>query len=70
MSEMRFALDLVWLDGDGKVIAVLANVPPCPSTPCPLYEPPGSEKSVAVLELPAGRAATYGLAVGAVVSRE
>ena len=70
MSEMRFALDLVWLDADGRVVAVLANVPPCTSTPCPLYEPPGSEKSVAVLELPAGKAAAHGLTVGAVVRRQ
>lgn len=67
---MRLPLDLVWLDDDGSVIAVLANVPPCTSTPCPLYEPPGSEKSVAVLELPAGKAAKYGLTVGAVVRRQ
>lgn len=70
MSEMRFALDLVWLAGDGRVVSVLANVPPCSATPCPLYEPRGSEKSTAVLELPAGRAATYGLTVSAVVRRE
>lgn len=70
MSEMRFALDLVWLDADGHVVAALANVPLCTTTPCPLYEPPGSEESVAVLELPAGKAATYGLTVGAVVSWE
>ncbi len=70
MSQMRFALDLVWLDGDGRVVSVFANVPPCTATPCPLYEPPGSEKSTAVLELPAGKAATYGLTVDAVVGRE
>lgn len=70
MSEMRFPLDLVWVDGEGRVVAALANVPPCTSAPCTLYEPAGSEKSTAVLELPAGKAATYGLAVGAVVRRQ
>jgi len=69
MSEMRFALDLVWVDGEGRVVAALANVPPCTSTPCTLYEPAGSEKSTAVLELPAGNAATSGLTIGAVVGR-
>ena len=70
MSGMRFPLDLVWVDGAGEVVAVLADVPPCTPAPCPLYEPAGSEKSTAVLELPAGRAATYGLTVGAVISED
>jgi len=70
MSEMRFALDIVWLDADGRVVSVLADVPPCTAAPCPLYEPAGSEASTAVLELPAGKAATYGLTVGAVVGRQ
>ena len=68
MKEMRFALDLVWLDFDGRVIAVLENVPPCSADPCPLYEPSGSDRSVAVLELPANAAARHGLAVGASVT--
>lgn len=70
MSEMRFALDLVWLDANGGVLSVLPNVPPCASVPCPLYEPAGSEKSVAVLELPAGKAGALGLFVGAIVRRD
>lgn len=70
MSEMRFALDLVWLDADGRVLSVLPNVPPCTTTPCPLYEPAGSEASTAVLELPAGKAAIHGLVAGAVVRRQ
>lgn len=70
MSEMRFALDLVWLDAEGRVLSVLPNVPPCTTTPCPLYEPAGSEASTAVLELPAGKAAIHGLVAGAVVRRQ
>lgn len=70
MSEMRFALDIVWLDADGRVVSVLADVPPCTAAPCPLYGPAGSEESTAVLELAAGKAATYGLTVGAVVGRQ
>ncbi len=70
MSEMRFALDLVWLDAEGRVLSVLPNVPPCTSTPCPLYEPAGSEASMAVLELPAGKAAIHGLVAGAVIRRQ
>ena len=69
MVNMKFALDLVWLDANGRVLAVLENVPPCEREPCPLYEPPGSERSTSVLEAPAGHAARYAIAVGSVVRR-
>jgi uncharacterized membrane protein (UPF0127 family) len=64
MAEMRFPLDLAWIDANGRVIAVLANVPPCQRQPCPLYEPEGSHHSVAVFELRAGAAANHGIAAG------
>lgn len=60
MAEMRFPLDLVWLERNGLVAGVLTNVPVCSSQPCPLYEPPGTHQSVAVLELAAGAAANMG----------
>jgi uncharacterized protein len=69
MADMRFGLDLVWLDADGVVIAGKSNVPACVTGPCPLYEPAHSERSVFVLELPAGAAARRGLTVGASVRR-
>lgn len=53
---MQFALDLVWLDEGGRVLAAVEDAPPCETSPCPLYEPKNSERAVAVLELPAGRA--------------
>jgi uncharacterized protein len=64
MKEMRFSLDLVWLDEDDLVLAVLQMAPRCPTLPCPLYEPAGSERSRAVLELRGGEAAARGLVVG------
>lgn len=64
MAEMRFPLDLVWIDAGGRVMAVLASAPPCDRQPCPLYEPEGTDRSVAVLELRAGAAASYGIAAG------
>ena len=67
MKGMRFPLDLVWLDADGRVVAALANVPPCLAEPCQLYEPDGSERSVAILEMRAGGASVHGLASGAIV---
>jgi hypothetical protein len=67
MADMRFPLDLVWLDSDGRVLLVLANVPPCRAEPCPLYEPDQTDRSAAVLEMPAGTAARHGVAAGAVI---
>jgi uncharacterized membrane protein (UPF0127 family) len=69
MDQMRFALDLVWLDQKGRVLAVLADVAPCVQQPCPVYEPPGTAGSVAVLELPAGHATRYGLTLDMRVRR-
>jgi hypothetical protein len=67
MAGMRFPLDLVWIDGAGRVLAVIPNVPPCRAEPCTLHEPDGTAASVAVLELPAGAAAERRLTVGAIV---
>jgi uncharacterized protein len=67
MANMRFALDVVWLTTDGRVAAVLSNVPACSAQPCPLYEPEGTDMSQAVLELPAGQAARLAIVAGAVI---
>jgi uncharacterized membrane protein (UPF0127 family) len=44
MADMRFPLDLVWIEHNGLVVGVLTNVPACSSHPCPLYEPAGTTK--------------------------
>lgn len=67
MADMRFSLDLVWLDVHGRVLAVLADVPPCHIEPCALYEPEQSDRSVAVLELPAGAAARHRITSGVIL---
>jgi uncharacterized membrane protein (UPF0127 family) len=69
MADMRFALDIVWLDEYGRVLAVLTGVPQCAASPCPMYEPSGTEPSTSVLELPAGSAARHAIEVGSVVRR-
>ena len=67
MAEMRFPLDLAWIGANGRVIAVLASVPACHEQPCPLYEPNGTDRSVAVLELPAGAAARHRITAGTIL---
>ena len=35
MKNMRFALDIAWFDAEGRVLAVMENVPPCAARPLP-----------------------------------
>jgi uncharacterized membrane protein (UPF0127 family) len=64
MAGTRFPLDLIWLEQDGRVTGVLTNVPVCSVPACPMYEPEGTQESVAVLELAAGTVATLGIEPG------
>jgi uncharacterized membrane protein (UPF0127 family) len=70
MAGMRFALDLIWLDSDDRVLAVLPDVPPCISQPCPVYEPLGTEQSQGVLEVSAGAASRHGIVRGILLRRQ
>jgi uncharacterized protein len=54
MKNTLINLDMVFLYR-GKVIAVMANIPPCKAEPCPTYGPPGPIDQV--IELRGGRAA-------------
>ena len=68
MKDMRFSLDLVYLDETGMVVHVEANVPPCAADPCPTYPPP--DPALAVLEVNAGMAAAHGIEKGTVIQFE
>lgn len=60
MKDMRFALDIVWLDADKRIIAIAPDLQPrsYPQSYCaPLNSPH-------VIELNAGQANRYHLAVG------
>jgi uncharacterized membrane protein (UPF0127 family) len=60
MKDMRFPIDILWLDQDGKVIYALQNVPPCQSDqPCTVYTPP--QPANFVLEVPAGFVQDHGI---------
>lgn len=65
MKGMRFALDLVWIDEDRRVVAVTAGVPPQPGAADAeqhRYAPPVAVRYV--LEINAGAAARLGLGAG------
>lgn len=59
MKNMNFALDILWLDKDKKVIHLESHVPPCQKTPCPSYAP--LLPAFYVLELKAGSIEKKGL---------
>lgn len=61
MKNTPQPLDMVFLL-DGKVKAVIADVPPCTSQPCPTYGPETLVNQV--IELRSGRAAELGLKAG------
>jgi uncharacterized membrane protein (UPF0127 family) len=63
MKDCKVALDMVWLDGNGRVVWVAANQPPCPAVgECPSVAP--SSPARYVLEFAAGTAAAESLKAG------
>jgi uncharacterized protein len=64
MAEMRFPLDLLWLDASGHVLAIIPHAPACTPAPCPQYLPGATGAASAVLEVRAGQATHHGIAVG------
>ncbi len=63
MLNMRFPLDIVWMDRSGSAIYIEKNLKPCTSFfSCDSYAPEKGAKYV--LELAAGSAARLGIRVG------
>jgi hypothetical protein len=52
MKNMRFAIDILWLDSQRRIVHIENQVPPCPKDPCPSYVP--SAAATFVVELRAG----------------
>jgi len=63
MIEMRFPLDIVWLDENMTVVHITRDAAPCQnSSQCPSYSSVYRVKYA--IEMTAGEANTYGFAVG------
>jgi hypothetical protein len=65
MYQVKIPLDIIWLDLNRRVVEIHPNTPPCPSakaSECPSYG--GTVQAMTVLELKAGMAKQYGVAVG------
>ncbi len=52
MKNMKFALDILWLDQEKRIVHIECDVPPCRAEPCATYSP--QIPSRYVLELQAG----------------
>ena len=64
MRDMRFPLDIVWLDGN-KIVDIAPNLLPEPDVPENKLTVYGARaSSTMVLELPAGFAQQFGLKIG------
>ena len=51
MMNVKFSLDIIWIDGAGRIVHIEPDVPPC-SVLCPSYTPKASARYV--LEVTAG----------------
>jgi len=55
MKNMKFSIDILWLDKEKRIIHIEENVPPCSKEPCPTYS--HQLPAAYVLELKAGSVA-------------
>lgn len=62
MKNVRFPIDILWLDREKMVVHIARTVPPCRRDPCPTYAP--LRPSIYVLELRAGRSDQLGVKPG------
>jgi uncharacterized membrane protein (UPF0127 family) len=63
MKNMRFSIDILWLNQEKRIVEILTSLPPCQREPCPIY---GSDTlSRYVLELSDGASSFYHLRKGA-----
>jgi uncharacterized membrane protein (UPF0127 family) len=61
MKNMRFPIDILWLNRDKRIVHLESRVPPCPGEPCPTYVP--AEAAAFVLEIQSGCAEKHGLRI-------
>ena len=52
MKNMKFSIDILWLDKEKRIVHIEKKVPPCKEEPCPSYH--SKTPSMYVLELRAG----------------
>jgi uncharacterized membrane protein (UPF0127 family) len=68
MKNTLIPLDMIWMDGEHRIVHIAHDVPPCKADPCPNYPP--NAKASSVLELATGVAAKHHLADGNILRFE
>lgn len=68
MKNTLIPLDMMWIDGQRKVVHVAHDVPPCRADPCPSYSP--NANALYVLELAAGQARKHKVVTGSILRFE
>jgi uncharacterized membrane protein (UPF0127 family) len=59
MKNMRFSIDILWLDRQRRIVHIEPDVPPCTADPCPSYTPRAA--AMYVLELKNGSVKRHNL---------
>ena len=63
MKDMKFPIDILWIDKNNTIVYVQPNLPPCVNgQTCPIYQP--SVKVIYVLEVVAGFAQKHHVIAG------
>lgn len=62
MKNVKFPLDIIWIDKDKKVVFISKNTPSCLKDPCPSVKP--DKKAKYVLEIKGGISEKIGLDEG------
>ncbi|MBU0502819.1 MAG: DUF192 domain-containing protein [Candidatus Omnitrophota bacterium] len=65
MKNMKFPLDIIWINQDKIIVDIRKNVPPCSQYECPSYTPQVNAKYV--LEVNAGFTDKHKIGVGEAV---
>ena len=69
MKDMKFPIDIIWLDSNGKIVHIEENLMPCPLVLiCPSYAP--NADSQYVLETIAGFAQRHDFSLGTTIKFE
>ena len=63
MKDMKFPIDIIWINSTGQIVHIEKNLPPCVLLlPCPSYAP--NDNSMYVLEVVSNFTNKYGVSVG------
>ncbi len=69
MKDMKFPIDIIWINSTGKIVHIEKNLSPCYLLlPCPSYAP--NNDSLYVLEVVSNFTNKFGVSVGDSVESE